>query len=45
MRVKWRAVGKLDRLTTKSPYQLALPFSRPDCREMTLSNALTGTTL
>jgi hypothetical protein len=38
-------MGELDRLTTESPYQLALPFSRPDCREIFLSNALTGSTL
>jgi hypothetical protein len=35
-------MGELNRLTTRSPYQLALPFSRTECREMILANALTG---
>lgn len=35
-------MGELNRLTTRSPYQLALPFSRTECREMILSHALTG---
>ncbi len=35
-------MGELYKLATRSPYQLALPFSRTDCREIILSDSLTG---
>ena len=33
-------MGELHRLTTQSPYQLALPFARTECRQMILSDSL-----